>query len=151
MTTTAATTAPPEPSELPIVYHDESQCWPYFRQLVGSLFPLKDIRFNFDIGEFLVKNFRPAFHLAGDPALSDTSSPIKAYRRPYVYLYLVTLISVQDFNENVKPKLEAFIAAHEKKPEGEEKDEWLIIYTTLKPISSEIEYVNRYNYPDGLY
>ncbi len=130
-----------EPEDISVAYQDNSQCWTYFKQLSASLFPIKDIKFNFDIGEFSLKNFRPSFYPENDSFFADSDSPIKVYKRPYVYLSLITFASIQEYLALLKPQIEAFVNRHEKKPDGEEPDEWLIIYTTPKQISSEIEYV----------
>ncbi len=133
-----------ESPEVAVAYLDNSQCWPYLKQLVSSLFPIKDIKFNFDVGEFSVKNFKPSFYPVNDSFFDDADSPIKAYKRPYLYIFIVTLTSVQDYHNSVKSQIEAFIEKREKKVEGDDKDEWLIIYTTPKPIVSEIEYVKNF-------
>lgn len=128
-------------NELMVSYQDKSQCWPILRQLVSSLFPVKEIRFNFDIGEFYVKNYKIGFYQADDPFFNDINNPIKAYKKPYVHIYIVTFFTKQEYHSTVKAQIEAFINMHYLKLEGEEKDEWLVIYTTPKPIASELEYV----------
>jgi len=129
-----------ESPEVAVAYLDNAQCWPYLKQLVSSLFPIKDIKFNFDVGEFSIKNFKPGFYTMNDPFFDDADSAIKAYKRPYLYIFIVTFTSIQEYNNTIKSQIEAFIEKREKKVDGDDKDEWLIIYTTPKPIASEIEY-----------
>ena len=130
-----------EPEDISVAYQDSSQCWAYFRHLASSLFPINEIKFQFDIGEFSMKKFRPAFYPINDPFLKEIDSPIKVYKRPYIYIYFVTFLSNQEYVGNIRTQLDSFVATHENKQEGDEKDEWLIVYTTPKPITSEAEYV----------
>ena len=123
-------------TEITVAYIDETGAWPSFKQLIQSIFPIKDIEFQFEIGKFITKNLKVGFLSENDQFYANKDSWVYYDRAPYVNLCIVTCPTKEKYTESIKNYCQNFVSRFD----GDQK--WMLIFTTEKPINTEDEFVD---------
>ena len=67
-----------------------------------------------------------------DPSVSiHISSPLDAYKIPFLHVYVLRCDSLETYRTSVKPRLRAWVEELDQSPNGLERTEWLILYVPL--------------------
>jgi hypothetical protein len=121
--------------ELTIAYIDENNVWENFKPLIQDLFPIKEVEINIDNVKFISKQLKLGFYSHTDEFLKTAESPAFYYRKPLINILFITCNSKAQYTESIKAKCQEYIDSFENKAE------WLIIYTSEKPLATTEEYV----------
>lgn len=124
---------------VPTCYTDDHNLWHDFFSYIEILFPIAELNLNLnEINLQTAKNVPISFFPHNDVVWENKDHPINTYKKPFLFLYLVSFDDYDEYKKTNYEKLFEFINANYK------INEWIIIYYPNFVINSEISYVNIY-------
>ena len=121
---------------IPNCYIDDNNLWNDFFSYIESLFPFPELNLNLsEINLQTLKNVPVSLFDQNDAVWENKDHLINTYKKPFVYIYLLSFEDYDEFKKTSFAKLSTFITSQHK------ITEWLVIYYPNIVIKTENSYV----------
>lgn len=121
---------------IPTLYIDESGLWHDFFIYIEQLFPITELSLNLnEINLQIAKNVQISFYHQNDAIWENKDSPIHTFKKPFLYIYMISFDDYDEFKKANYEKIYSFISSNYK------INEWLLIYYPNFVINSDSIYV----------